>query len=630
MRLICGYLRLDGVAASESLLRGMADAMTAPNLAPKVSHRLDGPLGLATIDFDGHGGAPVELNGWMIAADLRLDQVTDNPESALLDMVERHGPDFPDRLNGDFAVALWRRETQELWLGRDFIGVRPLAWTWRPGRWFAFASLPKGLHKAGFAAAMIDPVALGTQITQTYFTGADTGFAEIANLCAGHSLVVRPHDNAPPRPHRAYRPDPAKVGTWRGTPQQAAQALRRLVEAAVDARTPSRGPVACHLTGGLDSSAIAVLAARGARQRSERILGLAICANSPMGPAEHDERPMVGAVLAQEPNIVHRVIDDQLPMPGKQEDPDWPGSAIGGPDDEMMAAAAAFGANRILSGVGGDEGATYNGANLYAALLRAGCFIPLFRELAARARSDGLSLPRTVRNRLISPLVPNFLRRRQAGAMDPRKGSVRYLAPSIRDRVAKRRMKTVLSRNDPAERVRVFADHHIPSRCTYYAFAAARHGLAVSFPLLDRRIVDFILSLPIQMFLADGQSRQPFRRAMRGILPEPVRLARHKVGLFDDRFIRYAEHRMELLAMIDGLRANAPSIVRELFDLDAIREGLECLPEPSVARSFVRTASGQLVGGHPAWVTVFAMQCLIAGWRLAHGSRGEGESRDPQ
>ena len=482
-------------------------------------------------------------------------------------------------------------------------------------------------HKAGLAPATIDPVALGAQLTQTYFTGSDTGFAEIACLRAGHSLVVRPHDQNPPRPHRAYRPDPALVGRWRGTQQQAAQTLRQLVEKAVAARMPESGPVACHLTGGLDSSAITILAARAARRRSDRILALTMCAKSPMGPVEQDERPMIGAVLAQEPDISHRVVDDQLPMPGRQEDPDWPGSVIGGPDDEMMAAAAAFGADRILSGVGGDEGATYNGANLYAALLRTGNLVTLFRELSARAKSDGLPLSRTIRNRLVSPLLPACLRRRrEVGLMDGKQGGVRYLAQGIRDRVAKRRMVPVLRSNRPAERIRAIADHHISSRCTYYAFMAARHGLAASFPLLDRRIVDFILSLPLHMFLADGQSRQPFRRAMLGILPEPVRLARHKLGLFDDRFIRYAEHRADLLAMLDGLRAQAPPIVRKLLDLDTIRAGLERLPEPASAPGFVRTIPGQLPGGHPAWVMIFAVQCLISGWRLAQDWQGEAQS----
>lgn len=625
MRLICGILHLDGIAASESVLRRMAAAMTAPGLAPAVTCLLDGAMGLATLDFSGAAGGLTDQDGWMIAADLRLDHAADSPEATLLDAVCRHGADFPDHLHGDYAVALWRRETGELWLGRDFIGVRPLAWTWQPGRWFAFASLPKGLHGVGLASTAIDAAALAAKLCQTYFAGPDSGFKHIAYLQAGHSLHVQLQDNSPPRPHRAYRPDPALVGSWRGTAEHAAETLQHLVQEAVIARLPASGPVASHLTGGLDSSAITILAARTTRQRGDQVLALSMMAQTAIGPVEQDERPLIAAVLSQESDISHLAVDDMPPMPGRPRDADWPGSVIGGPDDAMMAAAAAFGADCILSGVGGDEGASYNGANLYASLLRAGRLPSLLRALPARARNDGISLAAAIRNRIVSPLLPDFLRRRRRiGVMDSKHGAVRYLSQQIREKVAQRRMPPVLHSNSPADRTRAFADHHIPSRCTYYAIMAARHGLAASFPLLDRRIVNFMLSLPIQQFLADGQSRQPFRRAMLGILPEPVRLARHKVGLFDHRFIHYADYRADFLAMLNVLRNDTHPLVQEIFDLEAIQAGLELLPKPDQVERFIRTEPGTLLGGNPIWVSVFAMECLIAAWQLSQLQDLEG------
>lgn len=626
MRLICGILRLDRVAAGDGELDAMAAAMTHAGLAPLVEKRLDGPLGLAVLDFAGTGGGLIERDGWIVAADARLDRP--GPDVAMIDAVRLHGADFPDRIDGDFAAALWRPDRRELMLGRDFIGVRPLAWTWSAGRWFAFASLPRGLHRSGLATAAVDPVALGAKLAQVYFSGADSGFADIAYLQAGHSLTARPGDTTSPRPHRAYRPDPAMVGRWRGTPDEAAGTLRRLVEQAVAVRLPAVGAVACHLSGGLDSSAITVLAARAMRRRGSRVLALSMTTPSALGPAELDERPFIAEVLAQERDVSHALIHDVLTMPGLRQDPDWPGSIIGGHDDLMAAAAAGFGADRILSGAGGDEGATYNGANLYARLLREGHLRILSRELPARARNDGESLTRAIRSRLISPLLPALLRRLLRGRrgwprpLDLRHGLGRYLNPVLADRVARRRMPPVLQQNSPAERVLALAEHHIPSRCTYYAIAAARHGVAVSFPLLDRRVVDFMLSLPVSMFLADGQSRQPFRRAMIGILPDPVRLAREKVGLGDDWFVRYADRKAELLAVAETLRAAPPPLVAEIFDLDAIRSGLELLPEPEQALRFVRTRRGVSAGGSPPWLAFAAVQCLTVAWGLSGAAAG--------
>ncbi len=620
MRLICGILRLDGGVASDATLDRMAAAMTAPGLAPSVTRRREGALGMAVLDFTGRGEGLFEREGWIAAADLRLDRGGGAPDAWLVDAVQRHGPDFPDRIDGDFAVALWQREAATLWLGRDFIGARPLAWTMRPGQWFAFASLPKGLHGAGLASAEIDPVALGVKLRQSFFHGADSGFADIAYLPAGHSLCVGADAATAPRPHRAYRPDPRHVGSWRGSPAQAADTLRTLVTDAVAARMPPEGPVACHLSGGLDSSAITVLAAREARRRGGRVLALSMTTAQAIGPADRDERPMIAAVLAQEPDIDHALEHDGVRMPGQREDPDWPGSVIDGFDDRIMARAAATGADRVLSGVGGDEGATYNGAGLYARLLRQGALRTLAREIPARARHDGVPVARAIVDRLIVPLLPGRARRlirRRPSAMDDTHGTLRYLHPGLRARVRARSMAPILQSNTAAERVTAFADHHIPSRCTYYAILAARHGIAVSYPLLDRRIVDFMLSLPPSLFVADGVARQPFRTAMRGILPDTVRLARHKVGLFDQRFEDYAARKPALLGALAALRTES-SNAATLFDLDAIAAGLDQLPEPGSAPDRAGSRHRRIA----PWEPMIAVECLIAASRLAAAETG--------
>jgi len=624
MRLIAGILRLDGAEAPAPVLARMVEAMTPPGLRPAVASRLDGPAGLAILDFNNSQIALPEQDGWVIAADQRLDRPTGTPEADLLEAVLRHGQDFPDRLDGDFGVALWNRNLGELWLGRDFIGARPLAWTWRPGLWFAFASLPKGLHGSGLAARTLDPVALARKVTQTYFSGADSGFAEIRYLEAGHSLRVRPGDEASPRPHRAFQPAASRIGGWRGTPEQAAATLRTLVEEAVAARTPQHGPVACHLTGGLDSSSITVLTARIARERGGRTIALNLATEVATGPPELDERPMIAEVLRQEPDVVFQSAPDVLPMPGRDADCDWPGSIVGGADDEIMKAAATFGADRLLSGVGGDEGATYNGANLYVAVLRSGRLPTLMGQLAARARSEGVSLPRIIYQRLAAPILADVLRPfRQRGMLDNRRGAIRYLAPAMAEKVRPGRFQPVLHSNQPADRARAFGDHHIPSRCTYYSIMAARHGLAVSFPLLDRRVVDFILSLPVHLFLAEGHSRQPFRQAMRGVLPEPVRLARRKVGLFDHRFLLYARQKEGLLATLAALRARSLPVLAEMFDLDAIEAGLATIPDPDALAD--RTARGQRIIGAAPWIATFALEALI----LARQIADQAEPADP-
>ena len=59
-------------------------------------------------------------------------------------------------------------------------------------------------------------------------------------------------------------------------------------------------------------------------------------------------------------------------------------------------------------------------------------------------------------------------------------------------------------------RWRLMTSPHIAERAEDWAQTGARHGLAFVFPLLDRRVVEFALSLPSELFLRGGFRRRPF------------------------------------------------------------------------------------------------------------------------
>lgn len=77
-------------------------------------------------------------------------------------------------------------------------------------------------------------------------------------------------------------------------------------------------------------------------------------------------------------------------------------------------------------------------------------------------------------------------------------------------------------RNRPEDRIWSLTDSYLAGRATRWAILGARHGVAFSFPLADRRLLDVSLSLPLERLVDGGWQRQPFRNAMAGILPEPI------------------------------------------------------------------------------------------------------------
>ena len=608
MRMICGVVRLDRAVAEPTMLEAMATALIPDGLSPRLSQSLDGPAGLMLLDFaaTAEPGRPPddlpEQDGWLVAADLRLDRPEAlalglscprdlPPEALLVRAVEAYGDDFPDRIDGDFAVALWHRQQQRLWLGRDFIGARPLAWSYQPGRFFAFASFPKGLHRSGFASRTPDPVALGAMFLQNYFRGADSGFADIRYLLPGHSLTIGP-GMAEPREHRAWRPQPAQVGCWPHGPEAAAEEMRRLVTEAVAARLPTRGVTACHLSGGLDSSSITVLAARGMRLRKGRVLALSLIGEDHPEMPVTDDRALMRAVLDQEGDLDWVAVASPPHLDLALTDEDRPLAELGSAEASMARAAADAGADILLSGIGGDEGATYNGVGLYCDLMLAGKLRHLWKELPARAVGDGVPLTRALYHRLLAPLFPLALhqwRRRVRGVpqpKDPKQGRPLYFTADLRQEVMARKLAPALRKNTAEERVRTFTDHHIPGRLVFTALTAARYGLAVSFPLLDRQVVNLALSLPLEHFLADGHARQPFRRAMRGILPEEIRQWRHKITPMASGYLSLAAAKNGFMAMLEQIAAEPGNAA--LLDLNLIRQHLASIPEPAESLAFAQ------------------------------------------
>lgn len=587
MRLICGLVRLDGGPADPASVRAMAAAMTTPGLRPRLALRAEGPAALAVLDFAAPPGLPpddlpddlpVAEDGTWIAADARLDEPVD-----LAAAVMRFGADLPGRLLGDFAVAAWHPGRRQLICARDVTGVRPLAWHHRPGRLVAFASLPKGLALSGVAPADPDLVGLGRILADAIDPDGRTAFREVSRLPADHALVVTP---GTVRLHRAWAPDPAEVGRRRIGHADAAAELRHLVEQAVRCRLPAAGPAATQLSGGLDSGAIAVIAARILRGQGRPLHAFSLLPRPVDGLDEPAERPFIEAVLAQEPDIRWQAIH-----PPSVADPD-PASPDMLSDPVLLSffersarAAAAAGSSLLLSGGGGDEGATYNGAAIYATLLRQGRWRPLVLALTALAARERRPLAQVAIDRLVRPLLPErlvVLRRRLDGRPPPRsphrnqRQALDFLTPDLRRQVAATLSRGPKRRNRSEERIAMFTRGYLAGRNDHLSILAARHGVAYSAPLQDRRIVDFVLSLPLERFLADGLARQPYREAMIGVLPEAVRTRVDKSFSMLGLLVDIAATKARLIEQVEALRSSPAA---EHVDLSAIAATLAAFPD---------------------------------------------------
>jgi asparagine synthase (glutamine-hydrolysing) len=169
--------------------------------------------------------------------------------------------------------------------------------------------------------------------------------------------------------------------------------------------------------------------------------------------------------------------------------------------------------------------------------------------------------------------------------------------------------------NGRENRWRLMTHPRIAERAEEWAQTGARHGLAFAFPLLDRRVVEFSLSLPSELFLRDGFRRRPFRDAMVDVLPPMVRLRHQKYQPFPSRLIDVAESKDEILAKIGAYEKNEN--VRRMIDLAHLRRQVETFPSPERVREEMREGGSTTA----AVKMTIAMRVLSAAEYLEqHGS----------
>ena len=175
----------------------------------------------------------------------------------LLACLERWGEGALERLVGDFAFALWDAGDGKLLLARDFVGQRPLHFH-RGDRFFAFASMPKGLHAVPEIPYAPDEQTMAEFITLIPGGGTRSFFTGIELVEPGHVATVTREGVRTRRYWQPVPPDPRAV---RGADY--VEGLRHHLDLATRSRLRgSNGMVAAHRRGGYDSAAVAATAAR--------------------------------------------------------------------------------------------------------------------------------------------------------------------------------------------------------------------------------------------------------------------------------------------------------------------------------------------------------------------------------
>jgi asparagine synthase (glutamine-hydrolysing) len=270
---ISGIVRFDGGAVDREALARMNAALAhrGPDASGIVAENGAG-LGhtrLSILDLEGgaqpmrsgDGSLWITFNGEIFNyVELREELarkgrrfLTRSDTEVLLRLYEEEGDACVERLNGQWAFAVWDARRRRLFLSRDRLGVRPLFYTARPGA-LAFASEVKALFADPAQPRALDLRALAQVLTFWVPLPPRTPFHGVLELPPGCSLVAD-GDGVRVARHWALAPK----GDAPADEDEAEARLLALLEDATRLRLRADVPVGAYLSGGLDSTFTAAL-----------------------------------------------------------------------------------------------------------------------------------------------------------------------------------------------------------------------------------------------------------------------------------------------------------------------------------------------------------------------------------
>jgi asparagine synthase (glutamine-hydrolysing) len=432
-----------------------------------------------------------------------------------------------DRLEGMFAFALWDQGQGRLVLARDRLGEKPMHTAVLPDGGLAFASEIAGLRVLPELRRGFDPLAIDDFLALGYVPDPRSIHISIRRLPPAHFLLLARGERAHLAVARRYWRPPTRMAA---APADAPGELATRLAASVEARLMAEVPLGCFLSGGVDSGAVASLAAR-------RIAGLATFTIGFAGSA--DERPAAAELAARIGATHHAAAASGDLLADARAQAAIFGEPFGDSSAVPTLAVCRLARRHVtvaLSGDGGDE--------VFAGYRRHRWH--MLAEGVRRFLPTGLR--RTVLGRLARAYpkldrAPRWLRARHTLTELSLDSALGYYATVCRLDTARRRallspaMRRELEGHDPAARFGELmgeCDPEAPLLAAQYAdlhtylpgdilTKVDRTSMAVSLevrpPLLDHHLVAWGLALPAALKLRNGVGKAVLRDAMRDILP---------------------------------------------------------------------------------------------------------------
>lgn len=448
----------------------------------------------------------------------RLDLPASSSDAILiLRAYARWGESCFEHFVGEYAVVIHDESRDQLVCARDALGDRTLFYSFHGSR-VIIASEPWAVA-ASQQNVELDEFGLTCYFAFQASANGETFFKNIYELLPAQVMVI---SSSSERRHFSWEPDPTKRTRFKRDEEYAEQFLA-LFEQSINARLRSAAPVGVMMSGGLDSTSVACLAARMTAPVPLKTVSFTFNEDE---LRSCDEQIYINAVQKQwGTHSVQIPCDDAWSYKDLNDLPHIPNRPDGNVfrliKERVYQRAHDEGLRVLLTGEGGDH--LYAGGGEWLSdLWMDGRWFDSVKSLILQAQRKGWRnvwlaghIPRAMRTLLKSVLPASVVSSLRSRPVPPvwlsGQAADLWQPPTSRfHHAALERHENLLAMQTA---VGVSLEIH----------PANKHGIELRHPYRDRRLIEYILTLPSYQLYYGGLYKHILRVAMKGILPEIIR-----------------------------------------------------------------------------------------------------------
>jgi len=451
-------------------------------------------------------------------AELLEDLHADSDPELVLEAFQRWDVACVHHLIGEFAFVVWDAHTKRLFCARDRMGVRPLQYGWN-GSTLVISSDIKPILSVLDRMPEPDDEMVVAFLTREFREGDQTRtfFQGIHRVPAASCLLIKEGQT---RLHTYWSLDLSRQIDY-DRDEDYIEQFRDLFNEAVRCRLRSDRPIGCALSGGLDSSSIACVAARQTTLPLEAVTAVGEQLVSNEGAYASEVIRQTGMAFHEYARPTDEPLNDLAETVWKVESPLVATNRRSG--QALIEWLRKRNCRIILTGVGGDQILDEYGYFADLLIRRPWRFLQELRVFANQYGAPPMTLTGVALRHALSPSMKYWAKRMTRRAPPAWINSSLAHQTNLRARIREPR----LGRAQPVSfaQAESYLEIYGPYRMFVFEVeerAASYAGCEIRYPFLDSRLVEFLLSIPWEKRTRQGQRKWLLRQAMDGLVPEAI------------------------------------------------------------------------------------------------------------